>query len=257
MIPRPAQYLLRFDDLCPTASPARWARFVTLIRETGVRPILAVIPDNLDQTLNQSPPEPGFWEQMRALEAAGATIALHGYHHLCKSKGKSLLPLHRHTEFAGVRATTQQQWINEGLRLLHAEGLTPKLFVAPRHGFDHATLYALRQEGIKVLSDGFAREPFRRGGLTWIPQQLWGTLEKESGLWTICVHADSAHEWQVEQLRRFIGKHEAQFTSFERVMEELPAVRLGLIERFTASLRMWRVRISHERKRRLRPPRIR
>lgn len=56
MIPKPAQYLLRFDDLCPTVSRARWERFLPLIEEFGIRPILAVIPDNLDHSLELSPP---------------------------------------------------------------------------------------------------------------------------------------------------------------------------------------------------------
>ena len=32
MIPRPAQYLLRIDDLCPTVSQKRWRRILGLIR---------------------------------------------------------------------------------------------------------------------------------------------------------------------------------------------------------------------------------
>jgi len=45
---------------------------------------------------------------MRTLEAAGATITLHGYRHLCRSKGKSLVPLHSHSEFAGVPQELQR-----------------------------------------------------------------------------------------------------------------------------------------------------
>jgi predicted deacetylase len=178
VIPSPAQYLLRFDDLCPTVSYPRWQRFLPLIEEFGLRPILAVIPDNQDRELILSPPDPEFWARMRAMEAAGATIALHGYRHLCQSQGKSLLPLHRHSEFAGVEEETQGEWIREGLGILRGQGLHPGIFVAPRHGFDQATLRALSQEGIQLLSDGFARLPFTRGGLTWIPQQLWAPVAK-------------------------------------------------------------------------------
>ena len=61
MIPRPAQYLLRFDDLCPTISPARWERCRKLVEEFGVRPILAVIPDNQDSDLQHAPYDPALW----------------------------------------------------------------------------------------------------------------------------------------------------------------------------------------------------
>ena len=172
MIPSPAQYLLRIDDLCPTVSAQRWRQFQSLIEEFGLQPILAVVPDNQDPELEVSPPDPVFWDSMRTLHAAGAAIGLHGYHHLCESRCRSLVGLARTSEFAGVPAETQREWIHEGLRILRGQGLNPKIWVAPRHGFDRRTLDALCAEGITLLSDGFARVPFRRGGLTWIPQQL-------------------------------------------------------------------------------------
>jgi hypothetical protein len=252
MIPKPAQYLLRFDDLCPTMEHDRWQRCQTLIEEFGLKPILAVIPDNHDHSLYLSPPDPQFWPRMRAMEAAGATIALHGYSHNCISKGPSILKLHQHSEFAGVEEVTQQRWIREGLGILRGQGLTPRIFVAPRHGFDHATLSALRKEGIPIISDGFARVPFERGGITWIPQQLWGPVDKSSGLWTICIHSNSTHAAQVDELRVFLRQHAAQFTSLDRVQAEFQPGRLGPIERIYESWALWRAQARRARRRRKR-----
>ena len=249
MIPKPAQYLLRFDDLCPTVSCARWERFLPLIEEFEIRPILAVIPDNLDHSLELSPPDPEFWSGMRALQAAGATIALHGYQHICDSRGQSLLALHRCSEFAGVAEDVQRQWIRAGLEILRDHGLNPKLWVAPRHGFDGNTLRVLREQGIHALSDGFARVPFKRGGLTWIPQQLWAPVDKQRGLWTICIHPNSAGSSLVAQLHLFLRLHAAQFTSVERVLDELCPGELSLGERLYEKLALWRARASHSRKR--------
>jgi predicted deacetylase len=250
VIPSPAQYLLRFDDLCPTVFRPRWQRFLPLIEEFELRPILAVVPDNQDRELILSPPDPEFWARMRAMEKAGAAIALHGYHHLCQSLGRSLLPLHRHSEFAGVEEETQGEWISEGLGILRGQGLNPRIFVAPRHGFDQATLRALGQEGIPLLSDGFARLPFTRGGLTWIPQQLWGPVAKNKGLWTICVHSNSATDAQVAQLHAFVREHAARFTSVDRVLAELTPARLGPTERLYEACALWRAQVSMARKRR-------
>jgi predicted deacetylase len=250
MIPKPAQYLLRFDDLCPTVSRTRWQRFLPLIEEFGIRPILAVIPDNQDDKLNLSPPDPEFWAQMRAMEEAGATIGLHGYRHLCTSQGTSFLPLHQRTEFAGVPKQTQRQWIREGLGILRGQGLNPRIWVAPRHGFDRGTLSALRKERVEVLSDGFARLPFTRGGLTWIPQQLWEPVEKSKGLWTICLHSNFTHRNQVDQLHAFLREHAAQFTSVDRVLSEFPPSSLGLTERLYEAWALWRAQMSRARKRR-------
>jgi predicted deacetylase len=249
MVPRPAQYLLRFDDLCPTVAHTRWQRFLPLIAEFGIRPILAVVPDNQDYELKHEEPDPEFWARMRSMEAAGATIALHGYRHLCNSKGKSLVPLHRHSEFAGVPKEIQRQWIQEGLSILRGHGLNPRLWVAPRHGFDRGTLQALRGEGISLLSDGLARVPFTRGGLTWIPQQLWEPVDKSKGLWTICVHTNTARGSLVDQLLAFLRRHGAQFTSVDRVLAELKPTKLGPAERLYEAFALWRVQAARTRKR--------
>ena len=249
MIPHPAQYLLRFDDLCPTLDRGRWQRFLPLIAEFGIRPILAVVPENQDAKLEFAPPDPEFWAGMRALQDAGATIAMHGYRHLCSSRGKGLLPLHSKSEFAGVHAELQWQWIHSGLETLRSRGLNPKLWVAPRHGFDRNTLRALRREGIKVLSDGFARVPFTRGGLLWIPQQLWSPVDKRSGLWTVCIHPNSARSSDLEQLEAFLRGHAAQFTSVDRVVSEYPHTGLDLLEKIYAAFALWRNQLARLRKR--------
>jgi predicted deacetylase len=224
----PAQYLLRFDDLCPTMARERWERFLPVIAEFGVRPILAVVPDNRDHELEHSAPDPEFWSQMRAMEAAGAAIGLHGYRHLCNSRGRGLVPLHRRTEFAGVPEETQRAWIREGLAILRGHGLSPRIWVAPCHGFDRATLRVLRNEGIGMVSDGLARVPFVRDGLTWIPQQLWEPVEKPSGLWTICLHSNTAPDALVEKLRVFLDRHAGQFTSVDRAEAEFTPLKFGL-----------------------------
>lgn len=245
---RPAQYLLRLDDLCPTVAADRWRGWVALIEEFRLRPILAVVPENGDQALCCSPPDPGFWMQMRAMQAAGATIALHGFRHVCASNARSLLGYGRPSEFAGVLEATQREWIRSGLALLQRQGLAPRLWVGPRHGFDRRTLRVLRAEGICALSDGLARVPFARGGLVWIPQQLWAPVEKAAGLWTICVHPNTARAEDLQGLRAFLRLRAAQFTSVDRVLEEFRPARLGPVETTYAVLALWRMRLASARK---------
>jgi len=248
MISRPAQYLIRFDDLCPTASLERFERFMALLANYGVQPILAVVPDNRDPTLITSAPDPRFWPLMRQLEASGATIALHGYRHLCTQYGRSLLPLHRQTEFAGASEIMQRRWIAAGMAILRAQELNPRLWVAPRHGFDGATLRALRDEGLGIVSDGFARQPFTFHDLTWIPQQLWAPVEKRSGLWTICLHTNTASAALFVQLDEFLRLHAPQFTSVERALAELDPAPLSRFDQWCASLAITRIRLRRWRK---------
>lgn len=215
-----AQYLLRVDDLCPTVDCARWQRLCALMRKFRVTPILAVVPDNRDPGLRVSEPAAAFWEEMQQMERGGATIALHGFQHLCQQARRSLVPLHREGEFGGAAFEVQRQRIRAGLRMLRAFGLDPKLFVAPRHNFDWMTLHALRCEGIRFISDGFTHRPFLRGGVVWIPQQLWSPSAKKKGLWTICVHPNTMDDAKFGGLEQFLMGHAEQFTSFARVLQE-------------------------------------
>ncbi|HEY1804711.1 MAG TPA: DUF2334 domain-containing protein [Terracidiphilus sp.] len=249
MIPAPAEYLLRCDDLCPTASVDRWLRVEALIREFNLHPILAVVPDNRDPELEGATPDPAFWLRIHALEVAGAVVGLHGYRHVCSNHGRGFLGLANTSEFAGVPAATQRTWVREGLRILRAHGLNPRIWVAPRHGFDRNTLDALGAEGIALLSDGFARVPFRRGGATWIPQQLWGPVDKPKGLWTICVHPNSASDADISALRQFLTLHADQFTSVDRVLFRSETTTLTLSEYLYAEAALWRLKASRAVKR--------
>ena len=251
MTPKPAQYLIRFDDLCPTMLGARFERFFSIIARFGVKPILAVVPDNHDPELNRQPPDPNFWNRMRSLQAAGATIAMHGYRHLCTSHGKSLLDLHQETEFAGVEELQQRQWIRSGLEILRANGLNPRPFVAPRHGFDRHTLRALAGAGLGVLSDGFARRPFVRHDILWIPQQLWEPVRKKAGLWTICIHTNTATPVLEDKLENFLAENAKRFTCFDNVIAQKPS-ELRLSERLAEAFALQRIYVSATKARMLR-----
>jgi len=240
----PARYLIRFDDLCPTMLSEPLERYLSLIARYGVRPILAVIPDNQDSALHLQAHDPGFWDRVRSLEADGATIAMHGYRHQCKSRGKSLLGLHAETEFAGVEEAQQRIWIRCGLSILRDQGLCPRLFVAPRHGFDRTTLRALSREGLGILSDGFARRAFTRDDVIWIPQQLWEPVNKSSGLWTICLHTNTAPMALEQKLENFLEQNAKHLTCFDDVIEDCQPGALHGTERFGEFIANLRVRLS-------------
>jgi len=222
----------------------RWDRFLPLLKTFDIQPILAVVPENRDPDLVRDAPHKDFWVEMRALEAAGATIGLHGYRHVCAAVGRSLIPMHAKTEFAGVERELQREWIHAGLTILRAHGLRPQMFVAPRHGLDLVTLAVLQEESIGLVSDGFAERPFREQGLIWFPQQLWGPREKESGLWTICLHGNVATDQDVAGLERFLMRFGAQFTSVDRVLAEWKIAERSLGDRLFHDWTVLRIRCS-------------
>jgi hypothetical protein len=186
---------------------------------------------------------------MRWFEAAGATIGLHGYRHVCSAGGRSLIPLHDRTEFAGVSREVQREWIGAGLEILQSKGLRPRIWVAPRHGFDRVTTGVLHEVGIGLVSDGFARRPFREDGLIWIPQQLWRPVEKSSGLWTICLHANSTTEEALGEFEVFLRRFAAQFTSVDRVLAEWPVAGRSMSDRLFHERMLARIWLRRIRRR--------
>lgn len=84
--------------------------------------------------------------------------------------------------------------------------------------------------------------------MTWIPQQLWAPVEKAKGLWTICLHANTADGALVRELGEFLRQHAGQFTSVDRVLREFQPGRLGLVEGVYERLATWRKEASGRRK---------
>jgi predicted deacetylase len=195
------------------------------------------------------PHDAGFWSEMRELESEGACVGVHGLTHLNDQQGCSLIPLHRETEFAGSTVSAQLEKIEQGIQILKAQGLTPRIWIAPRHGFDRNTLRALMLAGLDLLSDGLAKKPFRQGGVVWIPQQIWEPVSKRAGLWTICIHANTCTQAQFTALEEFVRVHHEQFTGVDVALKEFAPTPLNAIESAIAWLRLTKIRISKWRKR--------
>ncbi len=192
-----ARYLVRLDDACDTMHPDRWLGLESVLDRHGVKPIVAVVPDNKDPKLMHGHPDPHFWDHVRRWQTKGWSVAMHGHTHVMHpTEAKLLVPLYRRSEFAGLALEEQAEKIGASWRLFGEQGVTPQVWVAPAHSFDRVTLEALRaRTPIRVISDGMAWSPYYEDGFHWIPQQLWaGYARRPSGLWTVCLHPNSMDE---------------------------------------------------------------
>jgi hypothetical protein len=207
-----AEYILRLDDACPTWDRHRWDEVEGLVKRHGVKPIIAVVPANVDTALVRGPVDEGFWERASSWQKAGWMIALHGFSHALRRSRGGLVPVNRYSEFVGLPAEEQKRRIRDGISALETWGLAPEAWVAPAHGMDWLTLGALETESrIRVISDSFSRRPVRRWGFTWIPQQLWHPRVMASGLWTICIHPNQMDSAGMGLLDAFISGHRESF----------------------------------------------
>jgi len=215
-----ARYLMRFDDLCPTMDRAKWDRCESLMRRYGMKPIVAVIPENRFANLKIEEPDAGVWARMRGLQDDGWAIALHGFQHVSHAKARGLLGRRDDSEFTGLPVRVQRGKLEAGLAILRSHGLRPTVWVAPWHGFDATTVRILRSVGIEIISDGMSTYPYWRDGMFWIPQQLWAGKSCRRGVWTILVHANTQTDAEYERLAEFLEVHAKEFITVEEARRE-------------------------------------
>jgi predicted deacetylase len=210
-----ARYLIRFDDVCPTMNWRVWDCVDALLEEYKIRPIVAIVPDNLDEKLVCHEAREDFWSRAREWQRRGWAIGLHGYQHLYSSPSRGILGIHAGSEFAGHQGSVQRAKLAAGVEILRAHGLVPKIWVAPGHAFDETTVRLLPEFGIRVISDGFYLRSVLREGCVWIPQQLWRFRSLPFGLWTVCLHINSWKEDAVERFSRDLEKFRQRIVDVE------------------------------------------
>lgn len=79
-------YLIRLDDASDHMNTELWDRIERMLDDSGVKPLVGVIPLNRDPMLLEFPEDPGFWQKARDWQAKGWCIALHGYEHVYSSR---------------------------------------------------------------------------------------------------------------------------------------------------------------------------
>ena len=216
----PARYLIRLDDIAPHMDWVRFERLARVFDEFGIQPLLGVIPDNQDPQLRQFPEYAGdFWEKVRSLQARGWEIAQHGFQHLYVTRDCGLMGINRLSEFAGLPFEEQLHKLARGQCLLRERGLRFETFMAPSHSFDELTLRALSELGFTTITDGFAPQPYRNAGLTFIPQLFELPRPLPFGTHTFCLHLNVMNEPQIQQVERFIAEHYKQFITFPEARE--------------------------------------
>lgn len=212
-------YLIRLDDASDHMHIENWAKIEQLLDESGIRPLVGVIPLNRDPMLLEFPRDPGFWEKAKAWQDKGWRIALHGYEHLYCSDCGGMNPVHNRSEFAGLTLEMQRGKIREGMGLLREKGLEADVFFAPSHTFDENTLEALRLESdIRIVSDTVANDTYCLHGFTFIPQQSGRVRKLPFRLTTICLHPNNMKEQEFDEVRAFFRAHRAEFLDPNAIM---------------------------------------
>lgn len=216
-----ATYLVRFDDVCPTMNLQVWDQVEAILVQHGVAPILAVVPDNRDPGLQVSPADPRFWDHVRAWQARGWTIGLHGFQHVYPTRDAGLLRINPRSEFAGLPYDEQFEKLRSATEIFRKESVVPQVWIAPAHSFDDHTLRALAELGINRISDGFSPLPYRDANeLVWVPQQLWQFRRMPFGVWTVCYHINRWTDSDLARFRADVARFRGSISDFPSVTDE-------------------------------------
>jgi len=201
-------FLLRFDDITPTSN---WAVIDAVFERCdahGVKPLLAVVPDNKDPRLVVQDARADFWDLLSRRHEDGWAIGLHGLHHVYETTDAGIIGVNPRSEWAGVAPATQRARMHAALDIFAKHGIRPDAWVAPAHSFDDATCRVLREAGITAISDGYFPAPsIDRHGLRWIPCQSGSLQPWPWGLWSVAMHLDAWNRSDIADFDRLLGKH--------------------------------------------------
>jgi predicted deacetylase len=239
-----ARFLLRLDDLCPTADWQRWGRLEAILDAAGVKPIVAVVPENQDPSLRLDEPRRDFWEWLQRKSLQGWCVALHGYQHKKNTQSPGLVGLRSSSEFAGLPYATQAAKINTALTIFNEHGISPRMFVAPWHSFDQNTLQAVLMGGINLIADGFYLRPVQRFGIVWVPQQISHFRWFPFGLWTVCLHPNNMSVEDIDALSQKLDDFRPHIIDLDTALRRFPPKPLNLTDKVFASL--WTQRLRKE-----------
>jgi predicted deacetylase len=235
MLAKTTSYLIRFDDVCPTMNWKVWDAVEIILKDHGISPIIAVVPDNQDERLNIQTPEGDFWERVRGWQASGWMIALHGHLHLYTNHLRGILKMTPQSEFAGVDSIEQERKLRAGAEIFKREQVVPQAWIAPSHSFDQTTVDLLPRIGIHVISDGLWPWPFTDSkGMTWLPCQLWDFQPRRSGVWTVCYHINTWNSTHLDRFRSDLDCYVGQVISPHDALKRHQGHRLTIQDRMWA-----------------------
>jgi predicted deacetylase len=211
-------YLFRMDDICPTMSRERFARFESLFKANDIRPLLGIVPDNRDANLVIDEVNPNFWTDMRSLvNDWGWSVAQHGDTHKYETRDGGLLNVSSNSEFAGLSYEVQRAKLEHGAAILKSHELATDIFMAPSHSYDRVTLKALLDTGFRYVTDGYSYYPYTQQGLNFVPCQSGRPRDFPFGVVTIAIHANNTTDDDLAAYASFIKRQKAHILPYDAV----------------------------------------
>jgi len=196
-----------------------WSCIEEILLEQGIKPILAVVPDNHDPKLQVQEAKSDFWGIVRGWQSLGWSIGIHGYQHLYSTDNPGIMGLNAYSEFAGLSEEVQRDKLMKAISIFKRERVVTESWIAPAHSFDSITVGILLELGVQVISDGYFWQPYRdRQGMIWVPQQLWRFYDMPLGLWTVGFHHNSWTGKDLDVFHSCVKMYKSRIDSLDDVL---------------------------------------
>jgi hypothetical protein len=225
-----SKYIVRFDDICPTMNWHVWDNVEKILDKFEIKPIVAIVPNNMDPKLKVDSPLQIFWERVSEWERKGWCIAIHGFNHVYVTEDSGIVGLNPRSEFASLDYKSQYEKIEEGLSIFAKNNITPSAWVAPAHSFDFITLKILRKFGVRIISDGYFLKPGIWHGLFWIPQQIWNFRKMPFGVWTVCLHINNFTDRDLQKFSDDLNSFKGSITSVTDLLKSYSYREISLLD---------------------------
>ncbi|MDE7479412.1 MAG: DUF2334 domain-containing protein [Lachnospiraceae bacterium] len=224
---------IRMDDITPDMDWTKFMRFKALCDLYQVKPLIGVVPCNMDENLHivapENAPVKDFWVYIKNLQDEGWCIAQHGVTHIYTTKKMGCFPLNRLSEFAGTGYEKQYKALKQGRKILSDNSIETDIFMAPAHSFDRDTIKALKKLGFCRMTDGFGVCPYVRWGMTFYPisyrQSSALQNKKEKGYTTFVVHANTMNNKDFERYEQLFADYQDRLISYSELLKIKPQKR--------------------------------
>jgi len=216
-------FLVRLDDIAENQNWALMEKCEKLFDKYKIKPILGVIPNNIDEELLGYPKNEKFWDRVRSWKNKGWEIAMHGFSHeyIISTEKKDYFGYGGKSEFFGLSYEKQSEKIKNGLKKFDEEGIKIKTFFAPNHTYDLETFNALVDNGIKYIIDGYGLFPYQEKKLTFFPQLFYNEILLPFGIQSSQIHLNYWDDKKFNYFENFVKKNHEKIITFEIACEKI------------------------------------
>ena len=212
--------LLRFDDIAENMNWRLLNKCEKLFDEYKIKPVLGVIPNNMDEELLSFPRKEDFWQKVRLWKSKGWEISMHGFNHLydMDTNKNDLFKYGGKSEFFGHSKQRQKEKLEAGLGIFKKNGVKIRSFFAPNHTYDYNTLKALDKSGIRIVIDGYGLFPYSKFNLFFIPQLFYKEIFLPFGIQSTQIHLNYWDDDYYKGFNNFIEKNYKKITNIDYIL---------------------------------------